>query len=76
MTEREPTTPKRRPRGAEIMLQDLPLGARLLLRNGAEVEVVENPQDGQWLFTRPVGKSADEDAELVFAADIAELVEP
>lgn len=55
------------------MLQDLPLGARLILKSGAEVEVVENPRDGQWLFVRPAGSS--DESELVFAADVAELPE-
>jgi hypothetical protein len=54
------------------MLQNLPLGARLLLRSGSQVEIVENPKDGQWLFVRPVG--TDQEPELVFAADIVEVV--
>ncbi len=73
MTQSEPSKQFRRTRGAEIMLQDLPLGTRLILKGGVEVEIVENPRDGQWLFVRPVG-SAD-DPELVFAADVAELPE-
>ena len=67
--------PVRRPRGAEIMLQQLPLGTRLRLKNGADVEIVENPRDGQWLFVRPVDAAADQDPDLVFAADVVELVE-
>ena len=63
----------KRVRGAGIMLQDLPVGARLILRNGSEVEIVENPRDGQWVFVRPVG--ADQEAELVFVAEVAELPE-
>ena len=62
-----------RVRGAEIMLQDLPVGARLILRNGSEVEIVENPRDGQWIFVRPVG--SEQESEMVFAADVAELPE-
>ena len=69
--ESEPSPPARRIRGAEIMLQNLPVGTRLILRDGIEVEIVENPQDGQWLFVRPAG--SNQDPELVFAADIAEL---
>ncbi len=63
----------KRIRGAEIMLQDLPVGARLVLRNGTRVEIVENPRDGQWVFVRPV--DSDQEPELVFAADVAELPE-
>ncbi|MDE2838190.1 MAG: hypothetical protein OXL97_11905 [Chloroflexota bacterium] len=73
MTQNEPSKRVRRTRGAEIMLQDLPLGTRLVLRSGAEVEIVENPRDGQWLFVRPAGSS--DEPELVFAADVAELPE-
>jgi hypothetical protein len=69
----EPPKPARRTRGAEIMLQTLPVGTRLILRDGTQVEIVENPQDGQWLFVRPAG--SDQDPELVFAADVAELPE-
>ncbi len=61
----------KRVRGAEIMLQDLPVGARLVLRSGSEVEIVENPRDGQWVFVRPVG--TDQEPELVFVAEVAEL---
>ena len=63
----------KRVRGAEIMLQDLPVGARLILRDGSEVAVVENPRDGQWLFVRPVG--SQQEPEMVFAAEVAELPE-
>ena len=70
----EPPRTAQRKRGAEIMLQNLPVGTRLILRDGAEVEIVENPRDGQWLFVKPAG--SDQDPELVFAADIAELAEP
>lgn len=70
----EPTPSGHRVRGAEIMLQNLPVGARLTLRNGSEMEVVENPRDGQWLFVRPVG--SEQEAEMVFASDIVEAWEP
>ena len=73
MTQSEPSKQIRRTRGAEIMLQDLPLGTRLVLKGGLEVEVVENPRDGQWVFVRPVGSS--DEPELVFAADVVELPE-
>ena len=63
----------KRIRGPEIMLQDLPVGAQLVLRNGSKVEIVENPRDGQWVFVRPVG--TDQEPELVFAAEVAELPE-
>ena len=61
-----------RKRGAEIMLQKLAVGARLILRDGTEVEIVENPRDGQWIFARPAG--SDLEPDLVFAGDVVELV--
>lgn len=73
MTQSEPSKQIPRTRGAEIMLQDLPVGVRLILRSGAEVEVVENPRDGQWLFVRAAG--SDDEPEMVFAAEVAELPE-
>jgi hypothetical protein len=72
MSQQGAPPPEQRRRGAEIMLQNLPVGARLLLRSGSKVEIVENPKDGQWLFVRPVG--TDQEPELVFAADIVEVV--
>ena len=72
MTQPNQPAPAPRPRGAEIMLQNLPVGTKLILRNGSEVEIVENPKDGQWLFVRPVGLVRE--PELVFAAEIVELV--
>lgn len=76
MTEQsEPPKPTRRVRGAEIMLQDLAPGTRLVLKGGAEVEIVENPTDGQWVFVKPAGSTSDQDAELVFVGDITELPE-
>lgn len=73
MTQQPEFKVTKRIRGAEIMLQDLPVGARLVLRNGSQVEIVENPRDGQWVFVKPVG--SDQEPELVFAADVAELPE-
>jgi hypothetical protein len=55
------------------MLQKLAVGARLTLRNGTEMEVVENPRDGQWLFVRPTG--SEQEPEMVFASDIVEAWE-
>jgi hypothetical protein len=68
-----PSEPINRKKGAQIMLQDLPVGTRLILRDGAEVEIVENPRDGQWVFVKPAG--SDQEAELVFASDVVELPE-
>ena len=71
MTEQVGAKGIRRTMGAEIMLQDLPVGTHIILRGGIEVEITENPRDGQWVFARPAG--TDEAADLVFAADVTEL---
>jgi hypothetical protein len=56
------------------MIQDLPVGSRLRLKNGAEVEIVENPQDGSWLFARRVG-AEEQTADLVFADEVLEVLD-
>ncbi len=68
----EPPRTAQRKRGAEIMLQNLPVGTWLILRDGAEVEIVENPRVVNGSLCRP---GSSEDPELVSAADIAELPE-
>lgn len=54
---------------------DVPVGARLLLLNGDQVEVVDNPGDGVWLFCRPVLPDGTVDRTYpevpVYAAEVA-----
>jgi hypothetical protein len=49
-----------------IIMQDLPIGARLRLRSGAVAEVTANPRDGAWVFVR----HADGTEDMVFCTDV------
>jgi hypothetical protein len=59
-----------------INIRDLAVGTRVRLENGAEAEIVGNPNDGVWLFARYL--SAGDAAlvgqeEMIFAQDVAEI---
>ncbi len=60
-----------------INIRDLAAGMRVVLISGAEAEIVDNPQDGVWLFARYVSSPADPalvgQEEMIFAQDVAEL---
>jgi len=63
--------------GAPINVRELPVGTRVVLGSGAEVEIVSNPRDGVWIFGRYVA-SADDPAligveEMIFAQDVVEV---
>ncbi len=52
-----------------INIRDLAVGTRVMLANGDEVEIIDNPHDGVWLFARhPSG-----DEEMIFAQDVVEI---
>ena len=57
-----------------INIRDLAVGTRVVLGDGAEVEIVSNPRDGVWLFARYLSSattrrwSAQE--EMIFAQDV------
>jgi hypothetical protein len=42
-----------------VILRDLPVGAKVRLRNGAIGEITGNPQDGAWIFLRYVESPTD-----------------
>ncbi|MFO1026848.1 MAG: hypothetical protein U1E70_16880 [Acetobacteraceae bacterium] len=56
-----------------INVRTIPAGTRVTLADGAEVEIVSNPQDGVWLFGRyltsddPTLVGAE---EMIFAQDV------
>ena len=54
-------------------------GARLRASHGATVEVVSNPRDGVWIFARyltsPEDPSLEGTEDMVFAADVLEVLE-
>ena len=59
-----------------VNIRALAAGTRVVLANGAEAEIVSNPQDGVWLFARYLS-SADDPAlvgeeEMIFAQDVVE----
>ncbi len=57
-----------------VNVRALAVGTRVILSGGTEVEIVSNPGDGVWLFTRPVfGETADGEEEMIFAQDVIEV---
>jgi len=54
-----------------LSIQHLEPGARLKLKDGKIVEVVENPQDGTWLIVRDMSSGASD--VLLHVDDILEL---
>lgn len=65
-------------RGGNVMIQDLPDGARLRLTNGSIAEVTGNPRDGAWIYVRYVSCPADPSKEgsedLVWCLDVAQAL--
>jgi hypothetical protein len=60
-----------------VNVRGLAVGTRVMLGNGAEAEIVANPQDGVWLFARYLS-SADDPAmvgqeDMIFAQDVVEV---
>jgi hypothetical protein len=56
-----------------VSLRELVPGARLKLKSGKIVEVVENPRDGTWIIARLAGQR-DAPSDLVHADDVVEQV--
>ena len=60
-----------------VNIRDLAVGTLVVLGNGAEAEIVANPNDGVWLFARYLS-SPDDPAmvgqeEMIFAQDVLEI---
>ena len=62
-----------------VMVQNLPEGMKVKLRNGAIAEITGNPRDGGWLFVRylefekePSMVGAD---EMAFCTDVIDILE-
>jgi hypothetical protein len=59
-----------------INIRELPAGARILLADGAEAEIVSNPGDGVWLFARYIACPRDPalagEEEMIFAQEVVE----
>jgi len=61
-----------------INVRTIQVGRRVTLANGAEVEVVSNPQDGVWLFGRYL--TSDDPSlvgaeEMIFAQDVVSVLD-
>jgi hypothetical protein len=59
---------------APINVRDLAVGAAIMLLDGSEAEVIENPGDGIWLFARYLSAPHDPTRvgreDMVFAQDV------
>lgn len=59
-----------------IMLQNLPLGAKVKLRHNVTAEVTGNPKDGSWIFVKYLSHPEDPAQEgqegLAFADEVLE----
>jgi hypothetical protein len=62
-----------------INIRLLEPGAKIGLSDGSSAEVVTNPMDGVWIFVRFISSPNDPSLEgtedMVFAADVVELLE-
>jgi hypothetical protein len=62
---------------APINIRDLVPGTSIVLASGAEAEIVDNPQDGVWLFARYLSSPRDPtlvgQEEMVFAQNVVAL---
>ena len=57
-----------------VNIRTLAVGTRVILVDGAEVEIISNPGDGVWLFGRPVAAGlGDGEEEMIFAQDVVEV---
>jgi len=58
------------------MLQNLEVGAKLLLKGDITAEVTGNPKDGSWIYvkylTHPKDPSLEGSEELAFADDVVD----
>lgn len=70
--------PARR-RTGDLMIQNIPIGAKVKLNGGAIAEVTGNPEDGGWLIGRylscPDDPSKEGNEEPIFCTDVLEEVE-
>ena len=59
---------------AALVYRDLPVGARVKRRDGAILEVIDNPRDGAWLLVRvveaPNEPSSVGQEDMIFFTDV------
>jgi len=62
---------------APINVRELAPGTSVVLANGAEAEIVDNPRDGVWLFARYLSSPRDStlvgQEEMIFAQDVVSV---
>ena len=60
-----------------INVRELPVGTRVVLGTGAEVEIVANPGDGIWLFARYLSSPHDPSLvgqeEMIFVQNVVSI---
>lgn len=63
---------------AASIFRDLPVGAKIKLKNGAVAEITGNPRDGAWLLIRfvehPENPSLVGEDDMVFFVDVEGVV--
>ena len=62
---------------APINIRDLAPGILVVLGNGAEAEIVDNPRDGMWLLARYLSSPRDAtlvgQEDMIFAQDVVAI---
>lgn len=60
-----------------VSVQDLPVGARVLVADKTVAEVLANPHDGMWLVVRTVApaEAAGESEYMLHFSDVQSVVE-
>jgi hypothetical protein len=60
-----------------VNIRTLAPGTRVALVDGSEVEIIDNPADGVWVFARYLSSPRDPalvgQEEMVFAQDVVEV---
>jgi hypothetical protein len=56
-----------------LAVNDVPVGAKLLIAGGLSAEVIENIGDGEWLRVRLLSGDAVGAEELCHATDVLEV---
>jgi hypothetical protein len=63
-----------------INVRDLAPGTRIVLVDGGEAEIIDNPADGVWVFARYLSSPRDPalagQEEMIFAQDVVEVRTP
>jgi hypothetical protein len=62
-----------------VNIRDLAPGTRIVLVDGGEAEIIDNPADGVWVFARHLSSSRNPalagQEEMIFAQDVVAVRE-